>query len=148
MSKKRVNINKMTLEELKAFLEEKQKAELAAEARKKAKVEWLGRKDEFVTEMVAKAQELQDALISFKNLAFNGCLEIFDENYVKIQGAKPEYRPACFQLHSSDNKFMIEFDASPKYSLNDTALAAIAKLQEFIGRKFKGSKDEGILLKR
>lgn len=132
---------KQSAEYYKALYETKLAEEQRAKLLFEKKNEWKKKEDAWVREIIKKVSDLQDVLSAFKEESMSGAEKLYDELFTQISGNDIERKPAIYCLKTLDRKLEVEFDASEKYALDETAAAAVAKIQGFLASKFKGKEE-------
>ncbi len=138
---RKTNIKKMSADELRALLAEKEAKERANKEFLIKKMTWKDKKDDWVKAKLLVVCGLQEQLRRFKEEVMAECEAIYNEYFIQIAGNVAENKPALYSLTTENGQFRVEFDASEKYKLDDTAMAAVAKIQGFISSKFKGKEE-------
>jgi hypothetical protein len=131
-----VDLSKLSVEELKAAIAEKEKAQKNdSERRKEA---YIADRDKFITETVNKLEAFRTMLKEFKEETFisgktlhEQMFDIFGREHKELQS---------FHLETENGQYKLQFERRPIFKFDETAQVGIDLIKEILDKEYKGEK--------
>jgi hypothetical protein len=139
--RKTTNIKRMSADELRILLAEREAKEAREKVYRTEKQAWRAKKDDWIKAVLLEAVSYQEFLKKFKENALTKCEELYDEYFVTISGNDKSKRPDVFTLTTEDDSMRVEFDASDLLKFDETAQSAVTKIHTWLETKFKGREE-------
>lgn len=132
MEKQNKPISEMSKAEIKAYLENQEKAEKAE--KQKAKKQYEADKKDFLTHSESKFQQLHNELKELKEYTIAEANKLYERMY-KINGKEPK-EVNSFSLKNQDDTVKVTVDRQERFEFTEEAMVHINAIRDIFKNKF------------